>query len=277
LRALDLVPVAEFQLTTEAIRRFRTGYVEAFGAPVPDDLLYHAVSEGRRHPGMEHWLPLFHDRLDTLLDYVPGSPVVLEPLAEDAARERLGQIKDYYDARKHALTQRGSGPPYKPLPPDRLYLSEADWRDRLGKVASALLTPFSVPEGQRPVIDAGTKQGRNFAAERAEPGGNVFEAVTKHVTTLHASGKRVIIALWSEGARERISHVLADHALANLTPVGSWQETLALPKPQVALAVLGLESGFETVEAAVIGETFWATAWCVHAVGHTGRKTSSPR
>src|SRR3954471_23157371 len=254
LRALDLVPVAEFQLTTETIRRFRTGYVEAFGAPVPDDLLYHAVSEGRRHPGMEHWLPLFHDRLDTLLDYVPGSPVVLEPLAEDAARERLGQIKDYYDARKHALTQRGSGPPYKPLPPDRLYLSEADCRDRLGKVASALLTPFSVPEGQRPVIDAGTKQGRNFAAERAEPGGNVFEAVTKHVTTLHASGKRVIIALWSEGARERISHVLADHALANLTPVGSWQETLALPKPQVALAVLGLESGFETVEAAVIGE-----------------------
>ena len=29
LRALDLVPVAEFQLTTETIRRFRTGYVAA--------------------------------------------------------------------------------------------------------------------------------------------------------------------------------------------------------------------------------------------------------
>src|SRR6478752_5390788 len=254
MRALDLVPISEFQLVTDTIRRFRMGYVAEFGAPERDDALYEAVSEGRRHPGMEHWLPLFQDRLDTLLDYVPGSPVVLEPLAEDAARERLGQIKDYYDARKHALTQRGSGPPYKPLPPDRLYLSEADWRDRLGKVASALLTPFSVPEGQRPVIDAGTKQGRNFAAERAEPGGNVFEAVTKHVTALHASGKRVIIALWSEGARERMSHVLADHAPANLPPVGSWQETLALPKPQVALAVLGLESGFETVEAAVIGE-----------------------
>src|SRR6266496_3385569 len=71
LRALDLVPVAEFQLTSETIRRFRLGYVEAFGAPMPDDLLYHAVSEGRRHPGMEHWLPLFHDRLDTLFDYAP--------------------------------------------------------------------------------------------------------------------------------------------------------------------------------------------------------------
>src|SRR5258707_4724082 len=56
LRALDLVPMAEFQLTTETIRRFRTGYVQAFGAATPDDLLYEAVSEGRRYPGMEHWL-----------------------------------------------------------------------------------------------------------------------------------------------------------------------------------------------------------------------------
>src|SRR6266436_3678644 len=51
LRGLDLLPVAEFQLTAETIRRFRLGYVEAFGAPAPDDVLYHAVSEGRRHAG----------------------------------------------------------------------------------------------------------------------------------------------------------------------------------------------------------------------------------
>jgi transcription-repair coupling factor (superfamily II helicase) len=254
LRALDLVPVAEFQLTTETIKRFRLGYVEAFGAPTPDDLLYHAVSGGRRHPGMEHWLPLFHARLDTLFDYVPGSPVVLEPLAEDAARERLTQIRDYHDARQQALTQRGSGPPYQPLPPDRLYLAETEWRERLDATALARLTPFTVPEGQGPVIDIGTKQGRNFAAERAEPGRNVFEAVTSHVIALQANGKRVIVALWSEGARERMSHVLADHALANLAPVASWQDALALERPQIALAVLGLESGFESAEAAVIGE-----------------------
>jgi transcription-repair coupling factor (superfamily II helicase) len=256
LRALDLVPVAEFQLTTETIKRFRLGYVEAFGAPTPDDLLYSAVSEGRRHPGMEHWLPLFHDRLDTLFEYVPGSPVALEPLAEDAGHERLAQIKDYYDARQQVLTERAPGPPYKPLPPDRLYLAEAEWRARLDATSLARLTPFAVPEGQGqgPVIDIATKQGRNFAAERAEPGRNVFEAVTRHVTALQASGKRVIVALWSEGARERMTHVLADHALANLAPVASWQEALALPRPQVALAVLGLESGFETSEAAIIGE-----------------------
>jgi transcription-repair coupling factor (superfamily II helicase) len=253
LRALDLVPVAEFQLTTESIRRFRLGYVESFGAPTPDDLVYHAVSEGRRHPGMEHWLPLFHERLDTLFDYLPRSAVMLEPLAEDAARERLAQIKDYYDARQLALAQRAS-PLYKPLPPERLYLGESEWRERLETAALARLTPFTLPEGQGPLIDAATRQGRNFAAERAEPGRNVFAAVTQHVTSLQAEGKRVVIALWSEGARERMRHVLADHALANLTTVESWPQALALPRSQVALAVLGLESGFEAAEAAVVGE-----------------------
>jgi transcription-repair coupling factor (superfamily II helicase) len=254
LRALDLVPVAEFQLTSESIRRFRLGYVAAFGAPAPDDVLYHAVSEGRRHAGMEHWLPLFHDHLETLFDYVTDCPVVLEPLAEDAARERLRQIEDYYEARRQALTQRGSGPHYQPLPPERLYLSEAEWGARLEAVALARLTPFAVPEGQGPAIDAGTKQGHNFAAERAEPGRNVFEAVSRHVGALKAAGKRVVIALWSEGARERMGHVLADHALAELATVDSWPQALALPQSQVALAVLGLESGFETSETAVISE-----------------------
>jgi transcription-repair coupling factor (superfamily II helicase) len=254
LRSLDLVPVAEFQLMTETIKRFRLGYVEAFGAPAPDDLLYHAVSEGRRHPGMEHWLPLFHERLETLFDYVPGASIALEPLAEDAARERLAQIKDYYDARQQVLTQRGSGPPYKPLPPNRLYLEETEWRERIEHSPLARLTPFVLPAGQGPAIDIAAKQGRNFAAERAEPGRNVFEAVTKHVTALQTAGKRVAIALWSEGARERMSHVLGDHGLANLSPVASWQEAAQLPKPQVALAVLGLESGFETADAAIIGE-----------------------
>ena len=70
LRALDLVPMAEFQLTSDTIRLFRTGYVAQFGAAGPDDVLYEAVSEGHRYPGMEHWLPLFHQRMATPCDYI---------------------------------------------------------------------------------------------------------------------------------------------------------------------------------------------------------------
>ena len=251
LRGLDLVPVAEFQLVTETIRRFRTGYVAQFGATIPDDLLYEAVSEGRRYPGIEHWLPLFHDKLETIFDYLPDTPLALEHLAEDAAHERFTQITDYYDARRDALKQGGT-PPYKPLPPERLYLGEAEWKERLETSALARLTPFAVPESD--TLDVGARSGRNFAAERAEPGANVFEAVGAHVLALQAAGKRVAIALWSEGARDRMSHVLADHKLHNLNPVDNWPQALALPKPTVALAVLGIESGFETEDTAIVSE-----------------------
>jgi len=252
MRGLDLVPVAEFQLITETIRRFRTGYVKEFGVAGPDDLLYEAVSEGRRYSGMEHWLPLFHTQLETLFDYLPGTPLALEPLAEDAAHERFDQIKDYYDTRCQALKD-GLTPVYKPLPPDQLYIKEDEWRGRLGSAAVAKLTPFAQPD-TRDVIAVGARAGHNFAAERAEPGANVFEAVSKHVMARQADGKRVVIALWSEGARERMRHVLADHKLVNLTNARSWPDVLAMPKHAIALAVLGIEAGFETEDTAIVSE-----------------------
>jgi len=217
-------------------------------------MLYEAVSEGRRTAGMEHWLPLFHHRLETLFDFLAGTPLAVEPLAEEAAHERLAQIADYYQARKDALDQAGAGAPYKPLPPGRLYLSEGEWRDRLEQSALARLSPFTAPEGTTDAVEIAAHAGRNFVAERSELGSNVFEAVKKHVEGLQAARKRVVIALWSEGSRERMGHVLAEHGLHNLAPVASWPLALALPRPQVGLAVLGLESGFETADVALITE-----------------------
>ena len=76
----------------------------------------------------------------------------------------------------------------------------------------------------------------------------------KHVLALQAAGKRVAIALWSEGARERMSHVLADHKLHNLTPVASGRRRWRCPSTRWRSAVLGIESGFETDDAAIISE-----------------------
>ena len=82
----------------------------------------------------------------------------------------------------------------------------------------------------------------------------MFEAVKKHVFGLQAAGKRVAIALWSEGSRERMGHVLAEHGLGNLGYVASWPEVPTRPKPEIALAVLGLEAGFETGDFAIVSE-----------------------
>jgi transcription-repair coupling factor (superfamily II helicase) len=56
--------------TPDSIGRFRKGYAETFGGIDISDPLYESVTAGRRYQGMEHWLPLFHDHLSTLFDYL---------------------------------------------------------------------------------------------------------------------------------------------------------------------------------------------------------------
>ncbi|MFG1433045.1 transcription-repair coupling factor [Xanthobacter sp. V2C-8] len=255
LRSLDLVPMAEFQLTTATMKRFRMAYVAEFGAAQKGDTLYEAVSEGRRHAGMEHWLPLFHEHMDTLFDYVAASPVVLDPLVEEAAGERIAQIGDYYAARKEALELPSGGSIYNPLPTNRLYLTGPEWTARIGAARLAHLSPFAVPEGaaKGEVIDVGGVKGRSFAAERADPEGNVFDAAVAHVRELQKD-KKVILAGWSEGSRERLGTVLADHDLTGAASISRFESLAALPKTQAALAVYGVEAGFETPDFALIGE-----------------------
>ena len=88
VEAITLLPASEAPLTGDAISRFRSGYVAAFG-PSGDDPLYESVSAGRKAHGMEHWLPLFYDGLDTLFDYLPRSLVLLGHQVEEAKAARL--------------------------------------------------------------------------------------------------------------------------------------------------------------------------------------------
>ncbi len=253
LRALDLVPMSEAQLTSETMRRFRQSYVATFGAETRGDTLYEAISEGRRHPGMEHWLPLFFERMDTLFDYIEGAPLILDSLADEAASERLAQAQDYYDARRESYDADPSGSGYKPLKPDALYLAPQEFRARLEASSVARVSPFATPESaETTIVDLGAAAGRSFAPERADEKANVFEAVVAHVAALRADDKRVIVAGWSDGSRERLGHVLAEHGLKDAEPVSSLAHTVGLKK--VALAVIGLEQGFVAGDLAVIGE-----------------------
>src|SRR6516165_8223966 len=56
------------------------------------------------------------------------------------------------------------------------------------------------------------------------------------------------------GAKALVSACPMCSRLTGLSPVASWQEATALPKTHVALAVLGLEAGFETADATIISE-----------------------
>jgi transcription-repair coupling factor (superfamily II helicase) len=145
--------------------------------------------------------------------------------------------------------------PYRPLPPEALYVKPDEWADRTASLALARITPFAVPESQgRIVVDCGVRQGRNFIAERAEENTNVFEAAVVHIRALQGAGKRVVLAAWSDGSRERLCHVLHDHGLTQTKPVSRLADALAVPRPEIAVAVWGVEAGFEAGDIAVLSE-----------------------
>ncbi|MBO6674601.1 MAG: transcription-repair coupling factor [Rhizobiales bacterium] len=255
-RALELLPMSEVRLTEETIKGFRRAYAMQFGAPSRDDVLYTTISSGRRVQGMEHWLGLFEADLVPLTEHVPGAPVILDHLSGPALSERLETIEDYYQARLEVLERQGEKAGYKPAPPDALYLDEAGFNAALAGRARLDVSPFAEDDvAGRRKIEGQAKQGRSFAAERASADRNVFDAVREHAAAMVKAGKRVAIACWSEGSRDRMAQVLADHDLSNARPIASLSELADGPKALIGLAVLPIEEGFETDSLAVITET----------------------
>ncbi len=251
LKSVDLLPVSEILLDAETVARFRTGFVQRFGA-AGDDTLYAAVSEGVRRAGVEHFLPLFYERLETLFDYLGEAALIgIDHRATDSRDERMALVEDAYSARMETAKQRSA---YHPLKPAELYLPTEEWDQRLDAHPHRRFSPFVAEEGPT-VIDMGARQGRSFAAERAQDSVNLFEAATAHARDLAARGKRVLFASWSEGSSERLGGMLADHGLQGLPYSPYWQAAKAADPKKPQRVCLPLDSGFETDDLAVISET----------------------
>jgi len=263
-RSLDLNPMSEVSLTPETISHFRTQYLSMFGAATRDDALYLAVSEGRRYAGMEHWLPLFYDTLDTVFDYLAGFHIVTDHVVREAAAERSKLVQDYYEARQSSVSpgksQISQGTPYKPVPPEILYLSVEAFNAALVSRNAVRLSPFSEHEGEaRQVITVDARLGVRWAKNATETTSdaervNVFDLAVKYIADRRAKGAKVLISAWSEGSLDRLLQVLVEHGLANIKPIKAMSELNSLKSGEAASAVLSLESGFETGNLVVIGE-----------------------
>ncbi|HUE18897.1 MAG TPA: transcription-repair coupling factor [Stellaceae bacterium] len=255
--AVDLRPTNEVLLDDSVISRFRSRYRAEFGAKVQDDPLFESVSAGRRHAGMEHWLPLYYESLETIFDYVPNAAVALDPQIEETRAERVATIADFYAARQTAAdTPRGvldTSPLYRPLPPGLLYLDDAAWGKILGTRKVAQIAPFAAPESAT-VFDAGAAPGYDFSGARADPKINLFDAVKARIEIEQAAGRRALILAYSAGSAERLGTVMKDHGIAAPMPVAGWAAFIDLPPRALGLAVLPLERGYVAESTALITE-----------------------
>lgn len=250
LDLVELAPVSEVILDEAAITRFRQNYRIEFGAAGTDDPLYEAISAGRKHQGAEHWLAFYYDKLETLFDYLPEATVTLDDQLTAMRLARWDSVADQYETRKIAMATRSKmDSVYKPAPASGLYLDDAAWAAAVGTRRVLQLAPLPQPTGLG-VLDAGGRIGRNFSPERQQESVSLFGALAAHVKAKLEKGP-VLIASYSEGARERLTGLIEEEGLAEAIPV---RDATRIGKRGLHLAVWALEHGFETANLTVISE-----------------------
>lgn len=250
LKLVELAPVSEVILDEAGITRFRQNYRIEFGAAGTDDPLYEAVSAGRKHAGVEHWLPFFHERLETLFDYLPGATVTLDDQMQASRISRWDGIVDTYETRRIAMAQKGRmDTVYKPVPPGLLYLDDAAWEAAVAERRVVRFHPLPQASGPN-VVDAGGRIGRSFAPERQSENLSLFGALAAHVK-VKLQDKPVLITSFSEGARERLEGLIADEGLIGPVTV---RDVKGIGKHGLHLCIWPLEEGFETKDLVVISE-----------------------
>ena len=238
---VELAPVSEVILDDAAITRFRQNYRIEFGAAGTDDPLYEAISAGRKHQGAEHWLPFFHAELETLFDYLPQATVTLDDQLTPARLSRWDSIADQYETRRLAMANRSRmDSVYKPAPPGGLYLDDAAWVQATADHRVIQFLPLPQPTGPG-VLDAGARIGRSFAPERQQESISLFGALASHIKARLAEGP-VVIASYSDGARERLTGLIEDEGLSETIAV---KNATRIGKRGLHLAVWALETGFE--------------------------------
>ncbi len=246
-KTLSLPPMGELSLNEKTTENFRTHYRSQFSNNLRGDLLYQDISEGRYHPGMEHWLPLFYDHLDHLTDYLKQPFIGFTHGIQESFSHRFEQIQDHYGARLEGVgKEMDTNLRYNPLKPSDLYLSQEE-SDGLVKRHACLYTSVF-------------KTGQNLKTSLSLLPPLVGESVPKiellkQFLIEKLKDKRVVhVACQSEGSRHQFISQLQDLDFLKLTAVQNWEEGQKQPAKIVRFHVFSLQQGFETEDFTLLTE-----------------------
>ena len=247
---LTLHPVAEFRLNSQTVERFRTGYLAKFGASASRDALYESVSAERMHPGIEHWLPLFHSDMARLTDYCPDWPIILDHEAQAACVARFEQIADFYEARAESGDDGSS--PYRPLDKEALYLGADELESLSAHQQVCGLQRFAAPDGGGQQQDAGGRPGLTFTKALASGQSAVVEVVQAIRAEMDNQRRPIVIAAASEGAAVRLDELISEQMGAG--HVSRIESLDAAKAGGIHIIIWSLDVGFQSEQILVIAE-----------------------
>jgi transcription-repair coupling factor (superfamily II helicase) len=204
---VTLYPVSEIQLTEKSAATFRERYRQLFGVPGKEDTLYASVSSLQYTPGMEHWLPLFFERTDSILEYAPEAVIALANDVWHTLEERQELIADYYHARKEAINLKQKQAIYNPVPPEEMFLTQVALEVKLERKPLYHLTPFSGGDKALELKTTGVRKLYSLAKQQQV---TPFFLLAEEARESVKAGRSVLITAATDGSLGRLTQLLEE-------------------------------------------------------------------
>ena len=229
---INLLPAREFPLTEAATKEFRRKLRERFDIDPRRSPIYQDLREGVAPAGIEYYLPLFFDQLDTLFDYFGETALmVLEDGALAASDIFWKQVRERHDSRAHDIER-------PVLEPTELYLPPEQLRAQLNLLRRIELSDTKTVDN---LIDLGAQPPPSLPIQRkeADPARELRQFLA------HYPG-RVLVATDSPGRREALKELLDSFDLHPQT-VESWS-AFASGDVRFAITIAELDDGLATTQ-----------------------------
>ncbi len=251
LEGIEMLPAREFPLDEEGISGFRSRFRQRFEVDPTACPLYQDVSQGIAAPGIEYYLPLFFDRLDSLFDYLPEhSQWIIEQEAADGVDAFLDQVSERYESRRHNLER-------PLLPPSELFLEADEFGERLAALAVTLFDRHKYADEDRLTVNTGIPPAPPLPIRphAEEPLQELKDYLQRRVR------QRILFCAESSGRREFMLELLNHHGLRPRV-VERFGDFQSRQEAGLYLTVAPIEQGLELneegitliVEAQLFGE-----------------------
>ncbi|MEZ0170152.1 transcription-repair coupling factor [Microvirga sp. TS319] len=177
-----------------------------------------------RYSGMEHRLPDYYGRLETIFDYWPAAAIVQEDRAEERRQDVMEQIADAFESR----TSLSIGTDHA-VKPERLFIPDDEWQELFRK-------------RQVTVIHKATEDDRSevpfFAGAR-----NPMEALSGFLRAQIESKRKIVLVASTERDLNRLGRRVRSFQ-AQPAAVARWSEIISGP-PQGWFAIKAdIQNGF---------------------------------
>jgi len=203
---ISLLPAREFPLNSDAINQFKDQWFLRFQGDPRSCPVYRDVSQGLSPAGIEYYLPLFFEGLESLFDYLPDDTLVfcddIEPKLEAYWQETEDRYENLrYDIQKPILPPRDILMPLDELFAGLKQYPRVDFR--------------ATPHDKGRVFDYKLLQDLTINERSQTP----LDALKQFID---GSTARLLITTESNGRREVVDDLLAQQGLSTKV-VKDWQ------------------------------------------------------